>query len=755
MSKRRRPSAPAPTLPESLVAATVSDGSAPPTESTSALGEWGEVSSAVLPLVLVAIPVVMLAVMLLPELTIPLPASNDLALHWQMVQAASDALSHGRNPFDFWMPQIELGYPQFLYYQNLPHLLVAVAHKVLLGLVPLRTLFDLSRYLLLVCLPITMYWSMRRLQFSMQQAAVGAAVVSLIAARDGFGLEYDGHIWIGRGLYTQLWAEHFLLITLATLYRLFKSGQGYLPAVLAVTALALTHFIWSYIAAIASLLLWALVSDKSQRVSNLARLGIVGVLAACIASYMLVPFAVSGSKFVAVSGGGRREGYNPLTPFITTISGELMDERRWPILTVMTLVGVVAAVVSASPSARVALIGTAVWLVLYSVRPARVGWLGHTLRYDGNLIFRMVGVLEIFACMLIGVGGAWLWSLVARAYGRLRKTDAALTRSTQMVGQFAGLALVLAVLAPALKERYDLLALNGRSLKRTQVAIANDPDLTAMLDSVTAQPTGRAYMGTERNWGKALRVGPLLRAYDLLKARGHPAVTSPYQALSLNTDITVAFNDGSPALYDLLDVRYIIVPSASTPPPFVTRMLTTPRYTVYRAPTTGVAVYAGMVERRRVQSQIDLVEQYDTWARTNGPETRRFIRWDYFSAAKQSQPTQPCPNGGRTLSESMAANTIDLVVACPAPSSLVIKATYHPNWHVSVDGTPVEVYMASPSFLAIDLPAGQHTVSARYEMAGSKLALLAFGIVTLLVTIALRDRLDLLPQRLRAAGIGH
>ncbi len=123
---------------------------------------------------LALVPLLVTAWQLLPELTTPVPASNDLALHWQMVQGASREMAHWRNPLDFWMPQLELGYPQFLYYQNLPHLVVAGVHRLLFGLVELRTVFDAARYLLLVGLPLTVYWSMRRMEFSVRAAAISA-----------------------------------------------------------------------------------------------------------------------------------------------------------------------------------------------------------------------------------------------------------------------------------------------------------------------------------------------------------------------------------------------------------------------------------------------------------------------------------------------------------------------------------------------------------------------------------------------------
>jgi len=56
---------------------------------------------------------------LLPEVTVPVPNVNDDAEHVLFIQQASEALTNGQDPLDFWVPQLELGFPQFLYYQNL------------------------------------------------------------------------------------------------------------------------------------------------------------------------------------------------------------------------------------------------------------------------------------------------------------------------------------------------------------------------------------------------------------------------------------------------------------------------------------------------------------------------------------------------------------------------------------------------------------------------------------------------------------
>jgi hypothetical protein len=74
---------------------------------------------------------------LLPELTSRIPAENDGAMHFLYVPRTSDALASGSNPFDFWVPELGYGFPQFHYYQHLPYPAVVASHRILLKQVDL------------------------------------------------------------------------------------------------------------------------------------------------------------------------------------------------------------------------------------------------------------------------------------------------------------------------------------------------------------------------------------------------------------------------------------------------------------------------------------------------------------------------------------------------------------------------------------------------------------------------------------------
>src|SRR5206468_12997386 len=119
-------------------------------------------------------PVAFNAVELWPELSIAIPSLNDNAHHFLYVQRATEAVASGQNPFDHWAPEVELGFPHFVYYQHLPHLAVVLVHHLLLKQVDLLTLFNLIRYLLLLGFPLTVFWFMRQLGFSPLAGAVSA-----------------------------------------------------------------------------------------------------------------------------------------------------------------------------------------------------------------------------------------------------------------------------------------------------------------------------------------------------------------------------------------------------------------------------------------------------------------------------------------------------------------------------------------------------------------------------------------------------
>ncbi len=166
-------------------------------------------------LFLLLIPILFNSIALFPEVHYSTPAGNDLVVHHLFLERANQALSAGDNPFDHWLPELELGFPQFFYYQNLPHLTVVVLYRLLFEQVGLLRLLNLVRYLLMVGFPLTVYWSMRKMEFARISAASGAAVSSLLSSTAKYGFDFRTYIWAGGGMFPQLCAMHLMFIATA------------------------------------------------------------------------------------------------------------------------------------------------------------------------------------------------------------------------------------------------------------------------------------------------------------------------------------------------------------------------------------------------------------------------------------------------------------------------------------------------------------------------------------------------------------
>ena len=74
-------------------------------------------------------------------------------------------------------------------------------------------------------------------------------------------------------------------------------------------------------------------------------------------------------------------------------------------------------------------------------------------------------------------------------------------------------------------------------------------------------------------------------------------------------------------------------------------------------------------------------------------------------------------------------------VKANAPAVLVFKVSFHPNWQVFVDGHRQRAFMVSPSFIATEVPAGDHEVRAEYHSDTLKKALMVAAGFVLLVTL--------------------
>src|ERR1700733_7917368 len=210
-------------------------------------------------LILVSLPILFNAVCLFPEVRHITPAHNDQVFHYLFIERANQAISAGDNPFDHWLPGIELGFPEFFYYQNLPHLAVVGLYRLMLEQVSLARVLNLVRYLLLVGFPLSVCWSMGRMQFAPIAAATGAAVAPMIASNLDYSFDYRTYTWNGTGMLPQLCAMHLMFVATGSVHRVLRRGEGYPAAIIASSALILSDLLYGYMFGIIVVTLWAVV----------------------------------------------------------------------------------------------------------------------------------------------------------------------------------------------------------------------------------------------------------------------------------------------------------------------------------------------------------------------------------------------------------------------------------------------------------------------------------------------------------------
>ena len=687
---------------------------------------------------LLVLPMLFNAIVLLPEITVAIPSNNDDADHYAYIQRADDAISRGANPFDFWAPEMEFGFPPFVYYQHLPHLAIVALHRFV-PFVDLLTLFNFVRWLLMVALPVTVWWSLRRLGVPAAGAVVAGAASALVAGNGRFGIEYDSFVWRGWGMYTQLWGAHLTFLALALMHDLLERGRGLVRTILVVAALALSHLIWAYMAAISFAVLFVVGLRRATWSARLARLTAVGAGAALITSYMWLPFLQSRA-YLNVTQPYLPQwrfdsfGFGQIASWLVT--GDLLDHARLPVLTVLVTVGVGAALRYRDRLSALALALFAVWLVLWSGRTS-LGALADLLPFSHGLhVHRFVGGVDVASILLIGLGAALLWRL-ARADERPRRA------------LLAG-ALFAALLVPAVLERADYYGWNTTWMTQTRDAISGDTDLAAVVDLLRDLPPGRVYAGLNDDWQKATDLVPFnsVRIPDVLNFEGLPRMAKPYASLSLDGDLAFSFDITDRTEWDLFNVRYAVARTGQVVPAFLTPLRVIGRYTVYLAPTTGWSTFALSYTTRDVRTDSELFFALRDTLDPNRALIHYFTRYTYPAAATTPEVATKIGRcyPGRVSYERMQIDRYDALLACDgAPSLVVLKVTYHPNWRVTVDDAPVETFMVSPGFIGFEMPAGTHFITAQYGSTPLKTPLLALGGLVVAGIVLFRRRLARLP----------
>jgi hypothetical protein len=242
------------------------------------------------------------------------------------------------------------------------------------------------------------------------------------------------------------------------------------------------------------------------------------------------------------------------------------------------------------------------------------------------------------------------------------------------------------------------------------------------------------------NWGEQYRVGSVpVQAW--LADRGIDAIGLVFRTItSLSTDIEVAFDENNPAQYQMLNIRYVIVPFDRKPTVPAKLIASAGPHRLYEVLTSG---YFQVVDRAlSVSANRTNIEQ----ATKDFRNSHLALQGIYPSVAFAGAPALPPTYGGTTppagpagtvvtQSNTLQDGVFGATVEARRRAVVLLKATYDPRWTVTVDGLRAKPEMMAPSLVGVEVPAGRHVVRFRYVPYSHYPVLLAIGALTLLALV--------------------
>ncbi|HEY6419472.1 MAG TPA: hypothetical protein VIX59_10740 [Candidatus Binataceae bacterium] len=476
----------------------------------------------------------------------------------------------------------------------------------------------------------------------------------------------------------------------------------------------------------------------SETLPRLARLAVIGAVAAIVTLYFWLPFLM-GKPYLNEIPYSKAFGMKPMFGHEGwSVALRLLDNRRLPVLNFLAILGLGYAIYTRDRAARLILTFSIMWLSLYLVTAAvprmRFALPMHELLPSR----RFSGPVDAAAILLIGLAG----ECVLRICRPLRQPWRAGIPAL----------LFLLLMLPALRERYVDYARNAQQVARVAALLDADKDYYTILSRIRELPPGRLVWRS----GRFDLYSPawFLTFYDI--------TTLDFgQGLSLNAGVTKLFNISKPNSYDLFNVTYVVIPAAAPRLDFFELLLKTSTYALYHVKTSGYAKFGSLLPSPRVRFKTIKAQRFMqrtnlAWLTSDDAAAGKFIPWRYPPGRRL--PENITASGGETTgtitAEEASADRINLSVQCQQPSTLVLKVTFHPKWQVTIDGLRVRTFMVSPSYIGLLVPAGQHHIVAEYRSGGFKKALLLLSVCALLAAVVLRRRLNE-PAELALAAISR
>jgi hypothetical protein len=702
-------------------------------------------------LVLLAAALLFNGFALWPELRIGTLPPNDGIFQLAASERLAESLVRGEPFLQPWVSEWSLGYPVWLSYQPLPHLLTGLAVGAVSPWVDAPAAFAAIVFLLLLLWPASVYGGARLLGLGPLGAGLASLLVLLpneVGDFGRYGLGYGATTWRGSGLYTQLFALHLLVWALGVARRALDLGRGRALTAVLLAATALSHIVFAYVAFVSAGVL-ALVGPPEERMQRLARLATIVVGALLLVVWFVAPVLLARgeinhsrweerykwdsfgaptvlSALLPLERAGEPDALRGRRAWTPSLRSDLFDAGRGPWLAGLLALGAAVAALSfRGPLQSRMLALAAVWLALFFGR-ATWGHLVSLAAVPGEFHMHRLQAAFQLSAVLLGARGLEL------ALMRIRRLG--------VPALLVAVACLGVLVLPPLGAQHAYLEQNRSwgeaSLAEFERQRADIDSALASLRAILAERPGRVSAGKAADWGGEFKIGST--PFFAFLSRAHlDQVSFLYHSMSRTSDLMVLRDPGNAAHDRVFGVRAVVAPAARSMPAHLERRARHGDFAVYEASAEGYfslvdvgARYTGPrgteYEAGKAWLESALPGQGVVAALGNGPkDVPGFARWELLPAA----PASRLSPRGAILSESKQGERYAARIQALRPCHALLKITWSAGLVATVDGEPVELVRVTPGFGALALPEGEHEVVVEYRPGALKPALLGAGLL--------------------------
>jgi hypothetical protein len=652
------------------------------------------------------------------------PYLDDASVHQQMVRFATRSIQSGSNPLTAWFPYLGEGSPQFLHYQSLGAIVTGMFGTV----IGANNAFRWSLFLLVGLWPVCIFVTARVARLGPWVAAAACAVSPIIASVPSVGYERGAYLWVGFGLWAQLWASWTLPLAWVFTWRSQDDRRYLFPAALLVALTVGLHYETGYLAFLA-VIVFPFV-EWSRLVSRLRRAACLLIVSLLASAWVLVPLIAYG-KWAAINQVLRNtpleNGYGARRVLAWLFTGQIYDAGRFPIISLLVLIGVIMAI----KRWRFDAFGRALvimWTLslLLSFGRTTFGVLVDVIPGASDVFFRrfLMGA-QMAGIFLAGLGCVATVKFVVlvgqRISNRLYDSDND-RRVGRSVVYFAAAVLVVLAVRPAVLQVEGFDARNAAAIgvQRAEDSKAV-PQIAPLIAYIKLHGSGRTYAGLPNNWGSSFTVG-MVPVFKYLESEDVDEVGYTLRTASLMTDPEYYFDQSNPSDYILFGVRYLILPDGMSPPVSASHVMSSGPYELWTTLGIGyldVVETVGVVSENRadIASQSitllrsDLIANHEDWRVDYGGRSRFFVRDPKASANHSSASPGYVITGPNNLESGVARGTVDL----SRRAVVTLSASFDPGWSVTVDGRPRSTELLAPAVVGVTVGAGIHRVVFTYR----------------------------------------